>query len=110
MAQVLDTDVVVRGGQSPLPEPGIQFSGSYGRTLKEAGAGVVHGTIRATTAGAIRAASGTVDHAPEASYPGGPINERHVHITEGPGATVFSNPISNPVPKQDRVEGRPKNQ
>ena len=32
--QVLDTDIVVRGGQSPLPEPGITFSGSYGPTLE----------------------------------------------------------------------------
>lgn len=110
MAQVLDTDVVVRGGQSPLPEPGTQFSSSYGRTLEEAASGVVHGTIRATTAGAIRAAGGAVDHAPEASYPGGPLNERHVHVTEGVGTTVFSDLVPNPVPKQDRVEGRPRNQ
>ncbi len=84
MAQVLDTDVVVRGGQSPLPEPGTPFSGSYGRTLEEAASGVVLGTI-------------------------GPVNERHIHVTEGPGATVFSDLFPDPVPKQDRVEGRPSN-
>lgn len=110
MAQVLDTDVVVRGGQSPMPEPGTQFSGSYGRTLEEAASGVVHGTIRATTAGVSRAAGGTVAHAPESSYAGGPINQRHVHITQGPETTVFSDLVPNPVPKQDRVEGRPRNQ
>ena len=108
MAQVLDADVVARGGQSPMPEPGTKFSGSYGRTLEEAAAAVVHGTIRVTTAGAIRAVGGTVIHAPEASYPGGPPNDKHVHITEGPGATVFSSPFPNPVPKQERVSGRPR--
>ena len=108
MAQVLDTDVVVRGGQSPLPEPGTLFSGSYGPTLEEAASGVVHGAIRATTASALRAAGGTVTHAPEAAYPGGPMNEKHVDVTEGPGTTVFSEVFSNPIPKQDRVAGRPK--
>jgi len=108
MVQVLDTDSVVRGGLSPMPPPGTQSSGAYGRTLEEAAAGVVHGNIRVTTAGAIRAAGGTVDHAPEAAFPGGPINARHVHITEGPGATAFSDVFLNPVPKQDRVSARPR--
>ncbi len=108
MAQVLDTDVVVRGGQSPLPEPGTVFSGSYGPILEAAASGVVHGTIRATTAGALRAAGGTVEHAPEAAYPGGPLNQRHVHVTEGAGETVFSDFFPNPVPKQDRVARKPK--
>lgn len=105
MAQVLDTDVVVRGGQSPLPEPGTVFSGSYGETLEAAAAGVVHGTIRAATAGRIRESGGTVEHAPEASYPGGPINERHVHVTEGPGSSVFGDFFPNPVSKQNRAAG-----
>ncbi len=109
MAQIQDTDIIVRGGQSPMPEPGTICSGSYGRTLEEASSGVVHGTIRATTAGAIRAAGGTVNHVPEAAYPGGPLNERHVNITEGLGETVFSDPFPNPVPRQDRIEGRLKN-
>ncbi len=108
MAQVLDTDIVVRGGQSPLPEPGITFSGSYGPTLETAASGVVHGTIRAATAGTLRAAGGAVEHAPEAAYPGGPINERHVDVTEGLGTTVFSEAFPNPVPKQNRVAGRLK--
>ena len=105
MAQVLDTDVVVRGGQAPLPEAGTLFSGSYGDTLEAAASGVVHGTIRAATAGRIREAGGTVEHAPEAAYPGGPVNERHVNVTEGPGASVFSGFFPNPVPKQNRVAG-----
>ena len=105
MAQVLDTDVVVRGGQAPLPTAGTIFSGSYGETLEIAASGVVHGTIRATTAGRIWQAGGTVEHAPEASYPGGPINERHVHVTEGPGFSVFGDLFPNPVPKQNRVAG-----
>ena len=108
MAQVLDTDVVVRGGHSPLPELGTVFSGSYGPDLEAAASGVVHGAIRAATAGMIRGAGGTVEHAPEAAYPGGPVNERHVDVTEGPGTTVFSEVFSDPVPKQDRVAGRPK--
>ena len=108
MARVLDTDVVVRGGQSPLPEPGTVFSDSYGSTLEAAASGVVHGAIRATTAGAIRAAGGTVTHAPETAYSGGPINEKHVDVTERPETTVFSEVFSNPVPKHSRVAGRPK--
>jgi RHS repeat-associated protein len=60
-----DEDVVVRGGQSPLPPPGTVFSGSSGANLVDAASGVPHGTIRSTTAGAIRAAGGTVTSAPE---------------------------------------------
>ena len=86
----------------------VSTSGAYGRTLEEAAGGVVHGNIRAATAGAIRSAGGTVDHAPEAAFPGGPINARHVHVTEGPGATAFSDVFLNPVPKQDRVSARPR--
>ncbi len=108
MAQIFDTDVVIRGGLSPLPEPGTTFSGSYGRTLEEAAAGVVHGTVRVTTAGAIRAAGGSVEHAPEAAYAGGPLNERHVHVIEGIGERRFGDPLPNPVPKQDRISGRPR--
>jgi len=108
VAQVLDTESVVRGGQAPLPKAGTKFSDAYGRTLEEAAAGVVHSSIRNATAGAIRAAGGTVDHAPEAAYPGGPINARHVHITEGRGMTVFGDIFPDPVPKQDRVPARPR--
>ncbi len=103
MAQVLDTDVVVRGGQSPLPEPGTPFSGSYGRTLEEAGAAVPYGTIRATTAGAIRAGGGSVEWEPDLTR-SGVLNENHVNIVEGEGPSVFSELFPNPVPKSERIQ------
>lgn len=108
MNEVSDDHVIVRGGQAPLPEPGVTFSGSHGVTLSEAASGVPHGIIRTTTAGAIRAGGGTVTLMPEAAYPGGPINDRHVDITLGPGSSLFSEPLPNPIPKADRVADRPK--
>ena len=55
---------VVRGGQAPVPPAGTTFSGSMGSTVSEAAAGVPHGTIRVTTANAIRQQGGTVVLAP----------------------------------------------
>jgi RHS repeat-associated protein len=103
-----DEYIVVRGGQGPMPEPGAVFSGSHGPTIEEAAKGVPHGTVRSTTVGAIKAGGGTVEIAPEPAYPGGPLNEQHVNITEGAGESTFSEPIPNPVPKPQRIQGRPK--
>jgi len=103
-----DEHIVIRGGQGPVPEPGTVFSGSHGRTLEEAAKGVPHGTVRSTTVGAVKAGGGAVEIAPEPAYPGGPLNEQHVNITEGPGKSTFSEPVPNPVPKPPKVQSRPK--
>ena len=98
---VPDDYVVVRGGRSELPALGQTFSGSTGATITQAGGGVPHGTIRATTAGAIRAQDGMVEYAPELTRSGA-MNFRHVNVTEGK-TTVFGSPQPNPVPKGNRV-------
>ncbi len=105
---VPDEHVVVRGGTSALPEPGSEFSGSHGPTVEDAAAGVPHGTVRVTTAGAIRTGGGSVVSVPEEAYPGGPINEQHVNVRTGNDYGGFSDPIPNPVPKKDRIPGRPQ--
>jgi RHS repeat-associated protein len=105
---VPDGHVVVRGGIVDLPEPGTEFSGSHGPTTEDAAAGVPHGTVRSTTAGNIRAGGGNVEVAPEPAYEGGPTNYRHVNVKEGPKGGGFSEPYQNPVPKNDRIPGRPR--
>ncbi|QSQ18952.1 RHS repeat-associated core domain-containing protein [Pyxidicoccus parkwayensis] len=98
---VPDSYTVVRGGSSPMPEPGQVFSGSQGATLEEAAAGVPHGTIRTTTAGEIRASGGRVEVAPEPTR-SGTINPRHVNVCEG--GSCFSAPRPNPVPAKLRIK------
>jgi RHS repeat-associated protein len=100
---VPDAYSVVRGGQAPMPAAGATFSGSMGATVPEAAAGVPHGTIRATTAGAVRQQGGSVVLAPEATRSGA-INQSHVNVTEGSSPTVFGPPAPNPVPKSERVQ------
>jgi hypothetical protein len=107
---VPDEHIVVRGGTGELPEPGTEFSGSHGPTLEDAASGVPHGTVRQTTAGKIRAGGGTVEHKPEEAYPGGPMNNRHVNVSTGKDMGGFSEPFPNPVPKSNRIPGRPKPQ
>jgi RHS repeat-associated protein len=98
-----DSAVVVRGGTKELPPPGQVFSGAAGKTLEDAAAGVPHGQIRATTAGEIRAAGGTVIHKPEQTRTGA-INEKHVNICLGSGPCPFGPIQQNPVPKSDRIQ------
>ena len=102
MAEVLDTDVVVRGGEAPMPSPGTKFSGSYGRDLEEAAAAVPHGTIRASTAGLIRANGGSVEWEPDLTR-SGTLNLNHVNVMEGNTPSAFSEPFPNPVPKPERI-------
>ncbi len=97
-------NVVVRGGTTPLPEGNQIYSGAQGATLQEAAGGVPHGQIRVTTAGEIRQAGGRVRAAPEPSYPGGPVNPRHVNIQGGQSA--FGPVQQNPVPRSQRVPSR----
>ena len=102
MADVLGTDVVVRGGESPMPPPGTKFSGSYGRTLEEAATAVPHGTIRSAMAGVIRANGGSVEWEPDLTRCG-TLNSNHVNVVEGNTPSAFSGPFPNPVPKPKRI-------
>jgi hypothetical protein len=96
-----DDYVVVRGGTKPLPPTGTPFSVSVGPTLPAAACAVPHGQLAHTTAGAVRAAGGTVVWVSQAA-PGGMMNLQHAHVTEN-GPSVFSVLIPNPVPKAQRV-------
>jgi RHS repeat-associated protein len=99
-----DSNIVVRGGQSPMPPAGTKFSGSQGATLEDAAQGVPHGNIRQSTAGDIRKAGGSVRSKPELTK-GGKMNPKHVNIREGTKKpSTFSKPKPNPVPKKDRVQ------
>ncbi len=99
---VPDSNVVVKGGTRPPPSE--TFSGAQGRTLGEAGQGVPHNQVQATTAGDIRASGGTVDVAPEPAGPGSPvINYQHVNVTPGEGPNPFGPPEPNPAPKGARI-------
>jgi RHS repeat-associated protein len=104
-AGVPDANVVVRGGQGEMPASGT-YSGAHGATLEEAASGVPHGTIRSSTAGAVRESGGSVVSKPEPAYPGGPMNERHVNVTGG--QKTFGPPKPNPVPRSQRVPSAPK--
>jgi hypothetical protein len=92
-ATLSDDMVVVRGGQSELPKPGVE----------EAGAFVPHGSLRATTAGQIRAGGGSVEVAPEMTR-GGNLNENHVNICIGPSGCGFGSVMPNPVPNSGRLK------
>lgn len=102
-----DDETIVRGGTTPIPSPGVTFSGAFGDSIYSASQGVPHGQVQYTTAGQIRAGGGVVIFAPEECYPGGPLNPKHVNIILGPGGGGFQGPIPNPVPKKERVPGRP---
>jgi len=101
-ADAADAAVIVRGGTSDLPTAGQVFSGSQGVTLEEAAQGVPHGTIRATTAGEIRASGGTVKSAPEPTRSGA-MNMNHVNVCLGSGPCPFGDPQPNPVPANQRI-------
>lgn len=86
-----------------MPGAGVEFSGPMGATIKEAGAGVPHGSLRATTAGAIRAAGGIVEYAPEPiAGEGSPLNYNHVNVTLG-SDDPFGAIEANPAPKAGRL-------
>jgi hypothetical protein len=101
--ELTDLVIVVRGGAGELPPPGTVFSGAVGETLEDAAAYVPHGTIRFTTVGAILAAGGSVTLQPEMTR-SGKLNERHVNVRESASPSVFSEPLPNPVSKQDRIQ------
>lgn len=99
---VPDDYVILRGGAKPVPPTGEVFSCSTGPTVEAAGYAVPYNQIRATTAGAIRAAGGVVEWLPELS-PHDNMNKQHVHVTEA-GPTAFGEPQRNPVPKPNRID------
>jgi hypothetical protein len=101
-AVVPDDYILARGGTKPMPPAGEEFSVSCGPSLEAAGCGVQHGQVRAATAGQVRAAGGVVEWLPELS-PRGTMNFQHAHVTE-PGATMFSEPVPNPVPRKQRID------
>lgn len=103
---VPDDFVIVYGGTGPIPPPGTEFSGATGPTLDAAASAVPHGTIRVTTAGAIRARGGVVEWDPDLSRYN-TWNEQHVNITEG-RPTALSAVQPNPVPKKQRIDGDKK--
>lgn len=99
---VPDEYFVVRGGTSSVPPAGDKFSCSAGPILSAAACAVPYNQCRVTTAGAVRAAGGSVVWAPEFSR-NQTLNKQHVHVIEG-GPTVFSTLQPNPVPKADRID------
>jgi hypothetical protein len=99
---VPDNWVVVRGGLKPIPSVGTIVSAVVGPDQSAAGCAVPHGNIRWTTAGAIRAAGGSVVWVPETS-PHGTINHQHVNVVEV-GRTSFSEPVPNPIRRTDRID------
>lgn len=101
-SDVPDDYVVVRGGTKPLPPIGEPFSGSAGPDKYDAGKGIPHGQLRATTARLIRDLGGSVMFKPEMSA-GHVLNSRHVEIIEG-AAGAFGKVEPNPVPKTERIK------
>lgn len=100
---VPDHTVIVRGGQGDLPRAGTRFSGAMGRSVEDAGGAVPDSSIRVTTAGAIRAAGGTVEYAPDEGRNGW-MNYKHVNVTLG-GSNPFSEVRSKPH-TQGRTDDR----
>jgi hypothetical protein len=100
---VPDEYVVVRGGTSPMPPIGQQFSGATGPSVSAAAAAVPFGRIRIATVGAIRALGGSVVWQPELSK-GKTWNRQHVNIVEG-GDGSFGELLLSPVPRRLRIDG-----
>ena len=100
---VPDAFIVVRGGTKPVPTPGVTISATVGPTFEAAASAVPHGQVRMTTVEEIRRRGGLVEWVPETS-PHGTMNEQHVAVTEC-GSTSFSEPLPNPIPKKQRIDG-----
>ena len=97
---VPDDAVIVFGGTGDIPTDGSKFSGAMGTSLEDASGSLGYGQVRATTAGDIRAAGGTVKYAPE-PIRAGPINYKHVDVTLA-GTNPFGGLVKNPVPRAQR--------
>jgi hypothetical protein len=101
---IADDTPIVRGGRNYQPTPGDVHSAQMGWDIATAASGLPHGTIRANTAGEIRAVGGTVELAPEPAWEGGPINTWHVDVTEGPQPAFPAEGSPNPVKSADRLK------
>jgi len=102
-AIIPDEYYVTKGGIAPVPDCGTVFSCTVGPSLGDAACALPYGQIRWTTAGAIRAGGGLVIWIAEKSRHQ-TTNLQHANIVEGV-STTFSDPIANPVPKRDRIDG-----
>lgn len=101
---VPDDAIIVRGGRNYQHAVGSVISGQMGASVEAAASGLPHGMVRVTTAGAIRAAGGTVELRPEPAWEGGPDNTWHVDVTEGADPAFPHEGISNPVPGPRRLK------
>lgn len=102
---VPDEYFVVRGGIGPLDPPGTPFSGSVGPTLADAASATPYGQLRFALVGTIRGRGGIVEWIPEMTRYR-IVNLQHVNILEA-GPTAFSDIQPNPVPRRDRIGGKP---
>ncbi len=102
---VPDGWTVVKGGASSPPAPGTIYSGSMGRDLAEAAAGVPHNPIWRATAAEIRQAGGSVDVLPELHTRSGTMNYQHVNVVETSAPSSFRPAGRNPVPEDNRIGG-----
>jgi hypothetical protein len=75
-----------------------------GSSIEDAASGLPHGTVRATIAGDIRSAGGTIELMPERAWEGGPDNTWHVNVTEGPRPVFPGEAMPTPVPSQRRLK------
>jgi RHS repeat-associated protein len=96
---------VVKGGTNSPPTPGTTYSGSIGRDLPEAAAGVPHNPIWRATAGEIRQSGGTVEVLPELHARSGTMNYQHVNVVETFAPSSFRPTGRNPVPNDKRIGG-----
>jgi hypothetical protein len=103
-AVVPDDAIIVRGGRNYQHQEGNVISAQMGSSIEDAASGLPHGTVRATTAGAIRAAGGAVELMPEPAWEGGPDNTWHVNVTEGPNPVFPRDGTPNPVPSPGRLK------
>jgi hypothetical protein len=101
---VPDDAIIVRGGRDYQHREGNVVSAHMGSSIEDAASGLPHGTVRATTAGQIRAAGGAVELMPEPAWEGGPDNTWHVNVTEGPDPAFPGEGVPNPVPNQGRLK------
>jgi RHS repeat-associated protein len=104
-SSIADSTIIARGGQGAMQNAGEVFSGAQGRTVEEAGQGVVHGSFRWTTAGDIRAAGGSVEPTPELNATVGETNYQHVDVCLGGGSCQWSDLGPN-VTKNLRFGGK----
>jgi hypothetical protein len=97
---------LVKGGIGPLLMDKPRFSAVVGPTLEAAATAVPHGSLRATTVGEVRRLGGIVEWVPEYSACG-TMNKQHVNVSVE-GLQALSEPIPNPVPRAERIDGERK--